>query len=609
VASVEFIRALGLIIVFAAGFVLVGRRFGIPSIASSMIAGLVLGPILGLLDGGATAAAVAAAADGGAAPAPATGPETLALISEVGIVLLLFLVGLELSLDEIRAVGPVAVVAGLLQSVVMGGLVMAVGLASGLGMAATVVLAIAVGFSSTVVVIKQLESQGQLDRSFGRIAVGILLVQDLIVVIVLTVLAGLSSAGSMDAAVVAGAMGRAFGLMGVLLVVTLVCARFVLPRLFEMVGRSPASGLVWSLAWCFVLVEAAYLMGLSVEIGAFLAGLGLSSLPHRHDIRRRVRPLMGFFIAVFFASLGSRIDFGDLADRWPLALALTLLVLLVKPPAFMLLIRLMGHSRRVSFDAAITLMQISEFSLILGAAALTVPGLIDPSDTSAISLLGVVALATILVSVLMMNGRDPAFRLAGRIGLLRLLPGMGGGDAEDPAAAGDAAAADGADAADGAGHHATPTGHVVVVGMNALGRRLVVDLTARGERVAAVDTDAGKLTGLSAIRVVGDIDHPETRAEAGLADARLAVCTLRVDEANRLFAYRCRTLGVPFVVHAFDRFVRPDLAALGPAWILEPKQAADEQVERIVTAMGTADDAADAGDAGDADGSPGDAAC
>ena len=214
----QFIRTLGLIVVAAAVMVLVGRRFGVPSIVSSMLAGFLLVPVLGLIEAGAV--------DG-------DGAGSLALVSEVGIVLLLFLVGLELSVEEIREVGAVAVVAALGQSLVMGVLVLLLALAMDMTAAGAIILAIAVGFSSTVVVVKQLESRGELDRAFGRISVGILLVQDLVVVIVLTVLAGLSSAagadGTADGAVTLGPVAialsllRAFGLMAALLVATLLC--------------------------------------------------------------------------------------------------------------------------------------------------------------------------------------------------------------------------------------------------------------------------------------------------------------------------------------------------------------------------------------------------
>lgn len=558
-ADTQFIRTLGLIVVAAAVMVLVGRRFGVPSIVSSMLAGFLLVPVMGLVEADAV---------GG------DGAGSLALVTEVGIVLLLFLVGLELSLEEIREVGAVAVVAAVGQSLVMAVLVLMLSLWMGMGTAAAIIMAIAMGFSSTVVVVKQLEARGELDQAFGRISVGILLVQDLIVVIVLTVLAGLSGAAGMTGVggedPEAGGLGplaiglsllRAFGLMGALLAATLLCARFVLPPIFGRIDRSPAAAMVAALAWCFVLVEAAALMGLSVEIGAFLAGIGLGGLPHRNDLRRRVKPLMGFFIAVFFASLGSRIDLDDLSARWPLAVGLTLLVLLVKPPVFRLLAGLMGAGRRTSVDVAVTLAQISEFSLILGAAAISVPGLLEPEDVAAIGMLGPVALVTIIVSVVAMSRRESIHRRLGT-------------PPADP------------ETTTGARHDPPPAGHVVVVGMNPLGRALVHGLAARGVEVVAVDTDARKLAGLPARRVLGDVEHAEAREEAAIPAATLVVCALRIESANRMLALRCRELGVPVVLHAFDRSMRAEFERLGPAALIDSKAGADTEVDAMLVAAG-----------------------
>jgi len=416
--------------------------------------------------------------------------------------------------------------------------------------------------------------------------------------------AGDLAASGLDPAAVAIAIVRAFALMVILLGLTFVCARLVLPPLFARLGRSPAAGLLAALAWCFLLVELAHLMGLSVEIGAFLAGMGLGSMPHRSDLQRRVKPLMAFFIAIFFASLGARIDFGDLQRHWPFGLTLIGLVLLLKLPLFAWLARRMGADGRTSVDIGITLMQISEFSLILAAAALAVPGLLGPDDRGPLSMLGVVALVTMIVSVVAMNGRARIHRVLGTaddsaVGTrVDEVPGR-----EDDAAPGPE------DGDRGHGDGAVPSGHVIVVGMNPMGRRLVRELADRGEHVVAVDTDAEKLAGLPGTAIRGDVDDPATRAEAGLATARLAICALRIEDANRLFVHRCRAVGVPCVAHAFDRSLAAVLRSLEPAYVIDSKGAADRRIADLIESeAGVAivdapriDDAADAA-AGDAAG-------
>ncbi len=557
VTSDAFLESLGLTVIAAAVLMVVGRRFRIPSIVSYMIGGLLIGPILGLLPD--SASAVATQGD----------PGPLATLSEIGIVLLLFLVGLEMSLKEIREVGPVAVIAAAGQMLVMGASVFGIGLALGFSLVESVVLGIAFGFSSTVVVVKLLDQRGDLESAYGRVAVGILLVQDIAVIVVLTVIAGLGEAGTsgegMDLGAVAPGLGRAFLFMGLLLGLTLLAGRFVLPWLFRMVSKSPRAAMIWALAWCFVLVELAHLMGLSVEIGSFLAGVSLGQLPRRNDLRRRVRPLMNFFIAVFFVTLGAEIDLAQVREQWLAALLLSALVVIIKPPVFMLLIGWSKYAKRTTFDASFTLGQISEFSLILGAAAFGA-GLFGESQ-SVVSLLSVVGLSTIVASVMLMGVRERVYAALDRSGILDRIASRG-------------------DKGSGQQHHEKPHDHIVIVGMNSMGRSIAKSLTDRGERVLAIDTDPHKFEGLPVEKRLGDISYEDTLAEANLAKAKLAISALKIDEANRLFVHRCLALGVPVAVHGFDRSVLQGLRTLGPAFILDSKAAADDRLRDLMSQCG-----------------------
>lgn len=551
-----FMRSLGIVVIAAAVVSLIGRKLNAPSIVSYIVAGLVLGPVLGVLTPG----------DG---VGVGSGMGDLELISEIGIVLLLFLVGLELSLKEIRGVGMVAVAAGLGQVVftAAGGFVLSLGL--GFTVVESLFIATALTFSSTVVVVKVLDQKGELKQLYGRIAVGIFLVQDLVVIAVLTVLAGLGSvegeAGGITIGSGAAAIGKAFVSMGGLLGATLLASRFVLPWLFASVARSAPAAMVWSLAWCFVLVEVAHLLGLSVEIGSFLAGLSLAQLPWRHDLRRRVHPLMNFFIAVFFVTLGSKMNFAEAASEWRAGLVLSLFVLIGNPLIFMLIITRFGYTRRTSFYTSVTVAQISEFSFIFIAMGLGM-GLIGSSINSMVAVVGVV---TIVASVYLIIYNRPLYEWCERAGLLRFFP---------------------AAPEDAGGEHHEPElrGHVVVVGMNAMGRMIAERLVERGETVVAIDNDAQKLAGLRAITKLGDIAYMDTLLEAGLPSSKLAISALKIDEANRLFTHHCRAMGVPAVVHGFDRAVIRGMAETGPRHIIDSKKAADDLLEALLRRAGVA---------------------
>ncbi len=528
------LRDVGVILIGAATVVLLARFVHIPSIVAYILAGLALGPGLGLV----------------------TMTEGVEVISEVGIALLLFIVGLELSLEKIKDVGKVAVVAGLGQVgfTALGGFLLCLTL--DFSVMEAVFIATALTFSSTVVVVKLLDQKGDLDSVYGRIAVGIFLVQDMVVIIALTFLSGLGQSGETSPAEMAMGVVWAFVGMALLLAVAFGASRWVLPRLFGWVARFPESLFIWALTWCFILVLGAELLQLSLEIGAFLAGVSLAQLPYHGDLRRRVHPLMNFFIAVFFVSLGVQMEFGAAAEVWFPALVLSLFVLLGNPFIFLWLIARMGYGERTAFFTSVTVAQISEFSFILAAMGLSA-GLISQE---VLSLIGMVGLVTIGLSAYMILYNHWLYeRLKGRA-VLRMFRaperGREGDDDDDV----------------GIQHH------VIVVGMNTLGRTIVRDLADEGVQVLAVDTDPAKLEELPCRVLLGNAEYLSVLEEAGLRRAKLLVSTLHIEDVNRLLAYRARRFGVPAVIHAQDDHMHGELEALGVAHVLNSHVAGLRQV-------------------------------
>lgn len=277
---------LGFVVAAAALMLLLGRPLRLPSILCYMLAGLVLGPATGLLGNS----------------------ESVELFSELGIALLLFLVGLELSVARMRDLGGIALRVGLVQVGVttVAGAVLAALL--GFGREDALVLGLALTFSSTVVVVKLVDRIGGVDSAHGRIAIGVLLVQDVVVAIVLTLLGGLGGEGATGIALAAGIGRAALGLVA-LSVVAWAAARWVLPGLIGRIAASSDTLFVVTLTWCFLVLLGAEWLHASLELGAFAAGLAVAPLPYAHELARRVRPLADFFLAVFFVSLGAGMDF------------------------------------------------------------------------------------------------------------------------------------------------------------------------------------------------------------------------------------------------------------------------------------------------------------
>jgi Kef-type K+ transport system membrane component KefB len=539
VDDLSLLRSLGYILVAAAFVVVLAARLRVPSIVGYLAAGLLLGPVTGLLTVG----------------------DAVHLIAEVGIALLLFLVGLELSLDKIRDVGRVAVLAGIGQVVftAVGGLL--ISLVLGFTLMESLFLGTALTFSSTVVVVKLLDQKAEIDSLYGRIAVGIFLVQDLVVIIALTFLSGLGNPEQLTATGVGAGLARAFGGMALLLGVALLSARYLLPRVFAWVAGSPEPMLIWSLCWCFLFVIGAEVLDLSLEIGAFLAGLSLAQLPYNHDLRRRVHPLMNFFLAVFFVSLAVQMEFGGAAQHAVSAVVLSLFVLIGNPFIFMLIIARAGYAERTSFLTSVTVAQISEFSFIFAALGLA-SGLIDQSI---LSLIGVVGVVTIAASSYMILYNHQLYDIVRRAGLLRMFRARTDEVVETSK---------------------RPVDHVIVVGMNALGRRLVELLAERGETVVAVDTDPRKLEELPAQTVLGSADYYSVMEEANLPGARLLISALQIEDTNNLLAYWSKQSGVPSSIHAFDQSVVEDLRGIGVNHLMLSKNTGVQRIAAELRRVG-----------------------
>jgi len=515
---------LGFIVITAAVFAFLGKWIRMPSIVAYILAGITLGPVFGLVELS----------------------HSLELISKVGIALLLFLVGLELSFEKIRDVGKVAVVAGLGQVVftALGGLVLCLGL--GFDLVSALFLSVALTFSSTVVVVKLLDQKGELGRLYGRIAVGIFLVQDLVVIAVLTLLTGLQVGGSFELGAVLVGLAKATGGMLLLLAVTLLASRYVLPKPFAWAARSQDTSFIWALFWCFLVTALAGTMGLSVEVGAFLAGIALAQLPYNDDLHRRLHPLMNFFVAIFFVTLGVQMNLGAAQEYWLSAVVLSLFVVIGNPLIFLIIITRMGYSELTAFRTSVTVAQISEFSFVFAAMGLAA-GLIGEGILSIVAVVGIVTIAS---SAYMIIYTEPLYRFCQRFGLLRVFRAKQEVEAEEAS---------------------ERQGHVIVVGMNALGREIVKQLEARGERLLAIDTDPKKLEGLGeAETMIGNVEYESVVEEIGLRRARLVVSALQIEDTNHLLAYRCRSAGVPCAIHAFDVSVVEDLLELDTSYMFMP---------------------------------------
>ena len=521
--NTEFIEQLGYIIVAAALLSFGARFLKIPAIVAYLFAGLLLGPVTGLVEIS----------------------HSLDVISETGIVLLLFFVGLELSLDKIKDVGKSALAAGVFQMSVTAGVAFVLNLLFGFSLLASFLMAFAVGFSSTVVVVKLLGEKGDTGAVYGKVSIAILLFQDLVVILLLTLLAGIDGA-SVELVSVAKGLGKAFAGMAVLVGVVLLASRFLLPNAFGWASRRPDTLFIWSLCWCFLVVVGAHALHLSAESGAFLAGFSLAQLPCHHEMQRRVQPMMNFFIAVFFVTLGIGMNLSIDSGSLVAALVLTAFALLGKAVIVNAAVYVAGKGRESALLAGLSLCQISEFSFILATMGRQKEILGD----NHVAILGLVGLLSMSISAFALLFNRQLLAFVERTGILCRLRSA---------------------PAENESQMIDRSGHVIVIGMNTMGHMIIKELQRRGYHVLAIDTDPMKLAAVDCETMLGDASYASVLDDAGLDKARLLVSTLQIEDANDLIAFHCKTHHIPCAIHAIDLSLIDNLLELDVSYLMIPK--------------------------------------
>ena len=336
----ELIGDITLCILFAWGFGLAAQFLRQPSILAYLVAGFVIGPF-------------------------GTGwvksQDSISVISELGLIFMLFMIGLEIDLKKIIRAGPVILIAGGVQ--LIGGALLgllffvAIGMRLGGGGYDALYLCIACALSSTVIIVKVLYEKRELDTLPGRITLGVLVLQDVFAILFLAVQPSL---GDLHVAVILLSFARA----GALVAIALLLSRYVLPRIFHRIARSPELMLLGALAWCFLIGEIAERLHLSREMGSLIAGVSLSTFPYALDVTAKVTTLRDFFITLFFVALGMTIPIPNLSVVG-LAVVIALFTVASRLVTTFAPLYLMRQGLRASLLPAINLAQISEFSLVV----------------------------------------------------------------------------------------------------------------------------------------------------------------------------------------------------------------------------------------------------
>ncbi len=445
------------------------------------------------------------------------GAEEIRLFAKFGIAILLFLVGLKLDFHMIRSTGKVALIAGLSQVAFTAAVGFGLAVLFGFELTTALYIAVALTFSSTIIIIKLIGDKRELDTLYGRIAVGILIVQDILVVAAMVVIVTIGTPG--EGSVVTDLVVT-LASSAVFLGVAAFASRFVLEKVLDWISKSPELTLLFGVAWAIVLAAVSILIGLSMEIGAFVAGVSLASTAYRESLGARMVSLRDVMLLFFFIELGASLTFADaLGQLWP-AIVLSVFVLVGKPLIVFAIMGWMGYRSITSFRTGVALAQISEFSLILIALGFS----LGQVDSAVLSLVTLVAVFTITVSSYLILYTDRLYSMMQ--GFMRFFE-RGKAEAVDE-------------------ESQSLSFDAIVIGSGRFGTEVISGLISSGSSVLAVDLDPDALARareLGAETLFGDVGDPDFAKTLPMHQSDTLICTAPDRSTNTLLLGSIKSLG------------------------------------------------------------------
>ncbi len=462
---------LALLIATATTLGFLARKTGQPTIVAYIATGLVLGPVMLNLVGES---------------------ELTKLMSELGLGFLLFLLGIEMNIDDIREIlRPVTNIA-ILQTILQTSLAFIIPLALGFTMMETVIIALCTVFGATPVIVKLLTDKDEITTLPGKIDVGVLILQDIYLVIILALL----SAGNLtDPIAVSYTLAKIFVLMSLVGGLSYLSARFILPGLFRRVAESKHAFFIHGVAWAFLFISLTIYLDLSVEVGAFLAGLGLGQIPYREELKERIRPITDFFMVIFFSSIALTITRSDLLIYWKEAIIASIILMIGNFLIMFYLIDRENFTPKTSFLGSINMTQVSEFSLVVGGLAVA-QGFVESEILGYLSLM---ALLTMSTSSYLINYNQQIYK--------RVEPYLERFNSEDKKDV----------------QLKEFENHAVIIGYNNIVKRVLPVIKQEYSDIIIVDRNPDNVEKLSRDPdleyIYGDFNHGEIRKSAGLKRA------------------------------------------------------------------------------------------
>jgi Kef-type K+ transport system membrane component KefB len=516
----------GIILVTAFVLAVIASRTGQPTVIAYLLTGLVLGPVfLDIVEV----------------------TEFVVLVEELGFPMLLFLIGLEMKFDAFRSilsrVGKIAIIQVITQQF----MAFSVAFLLGFSLVEAFYISMCTIFGATPVVVKMLTDKHETSSRAGRVDIGVLILQDIFMVVVLGFLAAGQISGATDLVLT---LGRIITMGLILGAASFAASKTVEGKLLEDLSDNKHAFFIQGLAWAFLFIALADVIGLSLEIGGFLAGISLGQVPYSTELQEKVRPLTNLLLAVFFAGIGLSLNAEELFAYWQEAL---IAISVLSSSAFVVmyfLTRWQDFSTETSFKSSINLVMMSEFGLVAGAVAVE-QGLLTAGILGYMTL---IKLITNGYAVYLIQYNNRIYRL-----FKPYLNVVGEEEKES-------------DSED----------HVVVFGNSRLDETVRPVLDEKFEKVVFVEADPHEMRTLEEDGeefVFGDPRHPEVRREAGIQDASAVVS---LEEDFDLDSEMAETLECIFVAVSDDKKEADELLEQGADHVILEDNAVEKILEKRI---------------------------
>ncbi|MBW3568525.1 cation:proton antiporter [Candidatus Parcubacteria bacterium] len=485
--------------------------------------------------------------------------EMFQTFSALGIALLLFIIGLGMNVSELRKLGKVVpLIAGmsLLTITLLG---FASSSLMGFSITEALLIGLALFFSSTIIIIKILSDKREQGRLHGQIAIGVILVEDIIATFALLfIVAG--EDGQFNLEQILLLLGK--GLL--LLAFLAICSTRILPKVSRYMAGTQELLFLFAIAWGFGIATLFKISGFSIEVGALFAGVALAASPYVQEIASRLKPLRDFFVVLFFITLGQSMSLGNIASGIIPAMILSAIVIIGKPLIITSTMGFLGYTKRVSFKTGINLSQISEFSIILVVLAVS-SGLARPEVASIITL---VAIITIAISTYLMHYDDQLFAKFDQIKFKLFEKEVTYRE------------------------HKRSEGYpIVLLGYHHGGHEFVRIFKQMKHRFMVIDYDPEIIDLMEQQKIAylyGDVTDTELLKEANIEKSKLVVSTIS-DHSTNVFLVNLILKSNPdcaIICHAENVHQATELYDLGASYVMIPHYIGSEKIGQFIKRTG-----------------------